>query len=59
MVTRLIISLAVSKPSVPADLLVAGEDNDVRDVSKLPRRQQEHIVGVVSALVMQHEHERR
>jgi transcriptional regulator with XRE-family HTH domain len=29
------------------------------DVSKLPRRQQEHIVSVVSALVMQYEQSRK
>jgi len=48
-------TVAVSKSGRPA-----GKVRKVfEDVSKLPRRQQEHIVKVVSALVMQYEQSQR
>jgi|SRR5215831_2573612 len=48
-------TVAVSKSARPA-----GKVRKVfEDVSRLPRRQQEHIVRVVSALVMQYEQSRQ
>ena len=49
---RMVTAQRSGKP--PGKLLKVFED-----VSKLPRRQQEHIVRVVSALVMQYEQSRQ